>query len=90
MNRTVIKVAGESGMGLASVGAVIAQTLKRSGFHIHSDREYPSLIKGGHSNVQIDFELSRFTAFPNRSTSSSLSTALVSSLIWKPSKKEAF
>ena len=42
-------------MGLASVGTIIAKTLKRMNFHIHLDREYPSLIKGGHSNVQIDF-----------------------------------
>lgn len=53
--RTTLKVAGESGMGLASVGVIIAKTLKRMNFYLHSDREYPSLIKGGHSNVQIDF-----------------------------------
>jgi len=55
MHRTTLKVAGESGMGLASVGTVIAKTLKRMNFYLHSDREYPSLIKGGHSHVQIDF-----------------------------------
>lgn len=53
--RTTLKIAGESGMGLASVGSVIAKTLKKMNFFIHLDREYPSLIKGGHSNVQIDF-----------------------------------
>ncbi|MDP3976326.1 MAG: 2-oxoacid:acceptor oxidoreductase subunit alpha [bacterium] len=55
MNRTTVKVVGESGMGLASVGLIIAKSLKRMGYSIHSDREYPSLIKGGHSSVQIDF-----------------------------------
>lgn len=44
-------------MGLNSVGSIIARTLKRMGFYIHSDREFPSLIMGGHANVQIDFGL---------------------------------
>jgi len=55
MNRTTLKVAGESGMGLLSVGRIVAKVLKGMGFYVHSDREYPSLIKGGHSNLQIDF-----------------------------------
>ncbi len=55
MNRTTIKITGESGMGLSSVGSIIAKTLKRMGFYMHVDREFPSLIKGGHANVQIDF-----------------------------------
>ncbi len=42
-------------MGLSSVGSIIAKTLKRMGFYMHVDREFPSLIKGGHANVQIDF-----------------------------------
>lgn len=57
MNRTTLKVAGESGMGLLSVGRIVAKVLKHMGFYVHSDREYPSLIKGGHSNLQIDFGL---------------------------------
>lgn len=55
MSRTVLKVAGESGMGLLSVGHIIAKILRGMGFYVHSDREYPSLIKGGSSNMQIDF-----------------------------------
>ncbi len=55
MQRTVIKIAGESGMGLASVGKILSRALKGIGFYVNSDREYPSLIQGGHSNVQIDF-----------------------------------
>lgn len=55
MKRTIVKVAGESGMGLLSSGHIISKALKRLGFYITSDREYPSLIKGGYSNVQIDF-----------------------------------
>lgn len=56
MNRTTIKIAGESGMGLVSVGTILTKALKNLGFYINMDREYPSLIKGGHSNLQIDFD----------------------------------
>lgn len=55
MKRTVIKVVGESGMGLLSVGRIVSKALKDMGYWVNSDREYPSLIKGGHSSVQIDF-----------------------------------
>jgi len=57
MNRTTLKIAGASGMGLLSVGKIVAGILKGMGYHVHSDREFPSLIKGGHSNMQIDFGL---------------------------------
>jgi len=56
MKRTTLKIAGESGMGLVSVGTILIKTLKDLGFYINMDREYPSLIKGGHSNLQIDFD----------------------------------
>jgi len=55
MQRTVVKMAGESGMGLLSSGQILARALKKLGYYIVSDREYPSLIKGGHSCMQIDF-----------------------------------
>jgi len=55
MERTGIKIAGESGMGLLSSGHIISRTLKSLGFYMSVDREYPSLIKGGSSNVQIEF-----------------------------------
>jgi len=55
MKRTVVKIAGESGMGLLSVGQIISSALKDLGYYVVTDREFPSLIKGGYSNVQIDF-----------------------------------
>lgn len=57
MKRTVLKVTGESGQGLVSVGRIVAKILKDMGFYVYTDREYPSLIKGGKSNLQIDFGL---------------------------------
>lgn len=55
MKRTVVKIAGESGMGLLSVGQIVSNALKDLGYYVVSDREFPSLIKGGYSNVQVDF-----------------------------------
>ena len=55
MERTIIKIGGASGMGLLSSGHIISRALKDLGFYMTVDREYPSLIKGGSSNVQIEF-----------------------------------
>jgi len=55
MNRIRIKVTGESGMGLLSIGRIAGKALKEHGFQVLADREYPSLIKGGHSCLQVDF-----------------------------------
>jgi 2-oxoglutarate ferredoxin oxidoreductase subunit alpha len=55
MERTSIKISGQSGKGLLSSGMIITRALRDMGFHLTSEREYPSLIEGGHSNVQIDF-----------------------------------
>lgn len=55
MNRTVIKIAGESGMGIESSGMIVMKALKKMGFWVYGEREFPSLIKGGRANIQINF-----------------------------------
>ncbi|MBI2594521.1 2-oxoacid:acceptor oxidoreductase family protein, partial [Candidatus Curtissbacteria bacterium] len=55
IKRQVIKITGESGQGINSIGEVVAKALKRSGFYTFGYREYPSLIQGGHAFHQIDF-----------------------------------
>lgn len=52
--RISVKVAGESGQGINVVGGLLSKMLKNSGYHIFASREYPSLIKGGFANYQID------------------------------------
>lgn len=54
MNRMRIKITGESGSGLLSTGDIITKALEEIGFNIVSDREYPSLIKGGYSCYTIN------------------------------------
>jgi 2-oxoglutarate ferredoxin oxidoreductase subunit alpha len=55
MNRTRLKIVGQSGSGLLTVGDLTAQMLESIGFFVCSDREYPSLIKGGYSCYTINF-----------------------------------
>ena len=55
LNRTVIKIAGEQGMGIDSTGLIVMKTLKNMGFWVYGEREFNSLIKGGRSSIQINF-----------------------------------
>lgn len=54
MSRFSIKIVGASGQGVVSTGEILAKGLKRAGYCVFGYREYPSLIKGGHSSYQLD------------------------------------
>ena len=54
-NRFSIKIGGESGQGINSIGEILAKALKNSGYKVFAYREYPSLIRGGCASYQIDF-----------------------------------
>lgn len=54
LHRLVMKVAGESGQGVNSIGEIVAKALKETGFYTFGYREYPSLIKGGYACHQVD------------------------------------
>lgn len=47
------KIAGASGLGIKSIGEVMAKAMSRSGMWIFGYDEYPSLIKGGHNTYQV-------------------------------------
>lgn len=53
--RYIIKVAGESGQGINSVGIILSKALKAVGYKVFAYREYPSLIKGGVASFQVEF-----------------------------------
>ncbi|KKP65802.1 MAG: hypothetical protein UR61_C0011G0006 [candidate division WS6 bacterium GW2011_GWE1_34_7] len=53
--RYSIKIAGQSGQGINTVGIIISQILNSIGYTTFSYREYPSVIKGGVASYQIDF-----------------------------------
>ncbi len=61
--RLVIKVSGESGRGIVSSGSIIMKSLKRVGYFITADREYPSLIQGGCANYQINISNKQIFGF---------------------------
>ena len=54
LKRIIVKFGGESGQGINSVGTILTKSLNRAGYYTFSNREYPSLIKGGFANYQID------------------------------------
>ena len=54
-NRYCIKLGGESGQGINTLGILLSKAIKSIGYKIFSYREYPSLIKGGVASYQIDF-----------------------------------
>jgi 2-oxoglutarate/2-oxoacid ferredoxin oxidoreductase subunit alpha len=54
MSRKAIKIAGESG-SLSTAGNIIIQCLREQGYFVYSEREFPSLIKGGRANFQINY-----------------------------------
>ena len=55
MKRISIKIVGQSGSGILSLGQILAAALVKSGKFIVAERDFPSLIKGGHSVYQIDY-----------------------------------
>jgi len=51
-----LRISGETGLGVSSVGQIVLKTLQRSGFVLRGDHEAPSTIQGGRSNYQINFD----------------------------------
>ncbi|MFH1174747.1 MAG: 2-oxoacid:acceptor oxidoreductase subunit alpha [archaeon] len=56
VNKVSIKVGGEAGWGIMTIGSLCAQALQHAGLHIFMQSDYPSLIKGGHNTVLIRAE----------------------------------
>ena len=50
-----IRIAGENGEGVLTVGDVLAEALARCGLHIYTFKNLPAEIKGGASMVQVRF-----------------------------------
>ncbi|MBI4232542.1 2-oxoacid:acceptor oxidoreductase subunit alpha [Candidatus Peregrinibacteria bacterium] len=63
MDRIRLKIVGQSGAGLLSTGELVVRALKEMGYHIVADREYPSLIKGGHSCFIINASMEEIRGF---------------------------
>ena len=53
VNNVTIKVGGEAGSGVLTVGNMIAKLMQRSGLQVFMTNDYPSLIKGGHNTLTV-------------------------------------
>lgn len=50
-----IKIGGEAGQGLQTVGDTLAKVFSRAGFHVFTNQDYESRVRGGHNFYQIRF-----------------------------------
>lgn len=52
-NELTIKITGEAGQGLQTIGAALCQMFKNTGFHIFASQDYMSRIRGGNNFFQL-------------------------------------
>ena len=50
-----IKIGGEAGQGIQTIGGTLAQVFSRAGYHVFTHQDYESRIRGGHNFYQIRF-----------------------------------
>jgi 2-oxoglutarate ferredoxin oxidoreductase subunit alpha len=50
-----IKIGGEAGQGLQTIGYILSKVLVRGGYHVYANQDYESRIRGGHNFFQIRF-----------------------------------
>jgi 2-oxoglutarate/2-oxoacid ferredoxin oxidoreductase subunit alpha len=48
-----IKIGGEAGQGIQTIGETLGRVFARSGHHVFSNQDYESRIRGGHNFYQI-------------------------------------
>lgn len=57
-----IKIGGEAGQGIQTIGDTLARVFSRSGNHVFSHQDYESRVRGGHNFFQIRVSDSMITA----------------------------
>lgn len=50
-----IKIGGEAGQGIQTIGHILAKVLTRGGSHVFVNQDYESRIRGGHNIYQLRF-----------------------------------
>ena len=50
-----IKIGGEAGQGVQTIGDTLAKIFSRAGYHVFTHQDYESRIRGGHNFFQIRF-----------------------------------
>ena len=61
-NIVSVKIGGPAGTGVKSVGLMLDKIAARSGYQVCDNVEFPSLIRGGHNVVQVNFSLDEVTS----------------------------
>jgi 2-oxoglutarate ferredoxin oxidoreductase subunit alpha len=61
-----IKIGGEAGQGIQTIGDTLARVFSRAGYYVFTHQDYESRIRGGHNFFQIRFSNSPVTASRNR------------------------
>lgn len=52
-NNVTLKMGGEAGTGIATIGAMFSKIMQRSGLYVFQTNDYPSLIRGGHNTITV-------------------------------------
>jgi len=50
-----LRVGGEAGQGLQTIGGALAKIFSRKGYHVFTHQDYMSRIRGGHNFYQVRF-----------------------------------
>ena len=61
-----IRVGGEAGQGIQTIGLALAQTFQKSGLYVFSTQYYLSRVRGGHNYFQIRVSDSPIKAISDR------------------------
>jgi len=57
-----VKIGGEAGQGIQTIGDTLAKVFAVSGFHVFTHQDYESRVRGGHNFFQIRFSDKTVTA----------------------------
>ncbi len=61
-----IKIGGEAGQGIQTIGGTLAKVFAKDGYHVFTHQDYESRIRGGHNFYQIRFSDSPVTVSGDR------------------------
>lgn len=50
-----IKIGGEAGQGIQTIGETLSKVFSRNGYHVFTHQDYESRVRGGHNFYQIRF-----------------------------------
>ena len=50
-----IRITGEAGQGIQTIGGTLAKVFARTGYHVFTHQDYESRVRGGHNFYQIRF-----------------------------------